>query len=110
FEDVSLTIHEGEILGLIGLLGAGRTELALALFGMSRLDSGRIAVDDTQLDSSSNRAAIAAGIAYTSEDRLSRGVNLRQSIADNMAITVLANLRNRLGLIPFERRASLASS
>ena len=110
FEDVSFAIHEGEILGLIGLLGAGRTELALALFGMSRLDSGEVAVDGRRLESFSNRAAIAAGIAYASEDRLSRGVNLRQSIADNIAITVLDGLRNRFGLIPFERRASLARS
>ena len=49
FEDVSFAIHEGEILGLVGLLGAGRTELALALFGMSRLDSGEIAVDGKRL-------------------------------------------------------------
>jgi simple sugar transport system ATP-binding protein len=108
FEDVSFTIHEGEILGLIGLLGAGRTELALALFGMSSLDSGEIAVDGRRLRGSSNKAAIEAGIAYTSEDRLSRGVNLRQSIADNVAITVLEDLTNRFGLIPSERRASLA--
>ena len=77
---------------------------------MSRLDSGEIAVDGRRLRSSSNRAAIAAGIAYASEDRLSLGVNLRQSIADNIAITVLDGLRNRIGLIPFERRASLARS
>lgn len=110
FADVSFTIHEGEILGLIGLLGAGRTELALALFGMSRLDRGTICVDGKTLASHSNRAAIAAGIAYASEDRLSLGVNLRQSIADNIAITVLDRLRNRAGFIPFERRASLAHS
>jgi simple sugar transport system ATP-binding protein len=77
---------------------------------MTRLDSGEITVDGTRLSSSSNRAAIAAGIAYASEDRLTRGVNLRQSIADNIAITVLDGLRNRLGLVPFERRASLARS
>ena len=50
FEDISFTIHEGEILGLIGLLGAGRTELALALFGMSHLDSGEAAVDGRWLN------------------------------------------------------------
>ena len=110
FDDVSFAIHEGEILGLVGLLGAGRTELALALFGMSRLDSGEIAVDGKRLTSSSNKAAITAGIAYASEDRLTRGVNLRQSIADNIAITVLDGLRNRFGLIPSGRRASLARS
>ncbi|QIG47207.1 sugar ABC transporter ATP-binding protein [Nordella sp. HKS 07] len=110
FEDVSFTLHEGEILGLIGLLGAGRTELALSLFGMSRLDSGGIAMDGRRLTSLSNKAAIAAGIAYASEDRLSLGINLRQSIADNMAVTVLGRLRNLLGLIPFGRRAALARS
>jgi simple sugar transport system ATP-binding protein len=110
FEDVSLTIHAGEILGLIGLLGAGRTELALTLFGMTRLDSGTIAVDGVRRQGSSNADAIAAGISYVSEDRLSFGVNLRQSIADNIAITVLADLRNRIGLIPSGVRASLAKS
>ena len=110
FEDVSLTIRKGEILGLIGLLGAGRTELALALFGMSRLESGEILVDGRRLTTFSNKAAIAAGIAYASEDRLSLGVNLRQSVADNIAITVLDSLQNRLGLIPSERRESLARS
>jgi simple sugar transport system ATP-binding protein len=108
FEDVSLSIHQGEVLGLVGLLGAGRTELALALFGMTPLDRGEVVVDGKRLTASSNKAAIAAGIAYASEDRLTRGVNLRQSIADNIAITVLDGLRNRVGLVPFERRASLA--
>jgi simple sugar transport system ATP-binding protein len=77
---------------------------------ISRLDSGEVAVDGRRLTSSSNRAAIAAGIAYASEDRLLLGINLRQSIADNTAITVLEGLRNRIGLIPFDRRASLSRS
>jgi simple sugar transport system ATP-binding protein len=108
FEDISFTLHEGEILGLIGLLGAGRTELALALFGMSKLDGGEVKVDGKSLRPLSNDVAISAGIAYASEDRLSLGLNLRQSVADNMAITVLDRLRNQLGLVPFERRASMA--
>ena len=110
FEDVSFAIHEGEVLGLIGLLGSGRTELALSLFGMSRLDRGEIAVDGQRVRLLSNKAAITAGIAYASEDRLSLGINLRQSVADNMAVTVLGRLRNRLGLVSFERRAALARS
>src|SRR6185312_10833774 len=57
FADVSFAIHEGEILGLIGLLGAGRTELALALFGMSQLDGGEVVVEDQRPRSFSNRAA-----------------------------------------------------
>ena len=110
FENVSFAIREGEIVGLIGLLGAGRTELALALFGMSRLESGEVLVSGRQLTTSSNKAAIRAGIAYASEDRLSMGVNLRQSVADNIAITVLDSLQNSFGLIPPGRCASLAHS
>ena len=93
FDDVSLTIHAGEIVGLIGLLGAGRTELALALFGMTRLDGGEISVDGSAGSASApNQGGDRRGIAYVSEDRLSLGINLRQSIADNIAITVLDRL------------------
>jgi simple sugar transport system ATP-binding protein len=99
FTDVSFTLHAGEVLGLIGLLGAGRTELALALFGMTALERGEVLVDGAPLRLRSNQDAISAGIAYVSEDRLGLGVNLRQSIVDNVSITVLDRLANRLGLV-----------
>jgi simple sugar transport system ATP-binding protein len=108
FSDVSLTLHAGEVVGLIGLLGAGRTELALALFGMSPLDVGELLVGGSPASFRSNLAAIAAGIAYVSEDRLALGVNLRQTVADNVAVTVLDRLRDRLGLVAPERRRELA--
>jgi simple sugar transport system ATP-binding protein len=110
FEDVTFALHQGEVLGLIGLLGAGRTELALALFGMSRLDRGDLAVEGRRLSFASNQGAIAAGIAYVSEDRLSLGVNLRQSIADNISLAVVDRLANRFGLVAPERRARLATA
>jgi simple sugar transport system ATP-binding protein len=110
FEDVSFTLHAGEILGLIGLLGAGRTELALALFGMSKLDRGEILVEGRSLGSGSVQKAIAHGVAYVSEDRLSLGVNVRQSVADNIAIAVLDRLGRRFGLVPFSQRSTLAKS
>jgi simple sugar transport system ATP-binding protein len=94
FEDVSFTLHRGEVLGLTGLLGAGRTELAMALFGMKRLDRGHVLVEGRPKRLWPNRAAISAGIAYVSEDRLGLGVNLKQSIADNIAITVVNRLAN----------------
>ena len=109
FEDVSFVLQAGEILGLIGLLGAGRSELALALFGMTRLDHGQILLDGEALDLRSNQDAVAAGIAYVSEDRLALGLNLRQSIADNISIAVLDQLTDRTGLIPSEARSRLAS-
>jgi simple sugar transport system ATP-binding protein len=109
FEDVSFVLRHGEILGLIGLLGAGRTELALALFGMSPLERGEILIDGAPLDLRSNQDAVSAGIAYVSEDRLSLGLNLKQSIADNVAITVLDRLSNALGLVAPGRRSELAN-
>ena len=108
FAEVSLTVGAGEIVGLIGLLGAGRTELALALFGMTRLDAGEIVVDGAPAAFGSNAAAIARGIAYVSEDRLGLGINLRQPVADNIAITVLDRLRDRLGMVAPARRHALA--
>jgi simple sugar transport system ATP-binding protein len=109
FEEVSFTLHRGEVLGLIGLLGAGRTELAMALFGMSGLDRGELLVEGRPLSIASNQSAIAAGIAYVSEDRLSLGVNLPQSIADNISLAVLGRLANRFGFVSPERRDRLAS-
>jgi simple sugar transport system ATP-binding protein len=99
FTDVSLALHAGEVLGIIGLMGSGRTELALALFGMTQLDNGEIHVEGKRLQLRTNQDAIRAGIAYVSEDRLLLGLNLRQSIADNTAITLLERLANSLGLI-----------
>jgi simple sugar transport system ATP-binding protein len=110
FEDVSFTLHRGEVLGLVGLLGAGRTELALALFGMKKLDRGEIRIGGAPVSLSSNASAIRRGIAYVSEDRLMLGVNLRQSIADNISLAVLDRLAGRSGLVAPARRDSLAAA
>lgn len=86
FEDVSLTVRQGETLAITGLLGAGRTELALALFGMLRPTAGTVTLEGRPVRFASNRDAIAAGIAYLSEDRLSLGLIQPQSIADNLVM------------------------
>jgi simple sugar transport system ATP-binding protein len=109
FTDISFALHAGEVLGIIGLMGSGRTELALALFGMTQLDHGEIRVDGKRLKLRSNQDAIRSGIAYVSEDRLLLGLNLRQSIADNTAITLLDRLANSMGLIAPYRRSRLAA-
>jgi simple sugar transport system ATP-binding protein len=109
FADVSLTLHRGEVLGIVGLLGSGRTELALTLFGMSRAEGGRIRLDGQELALRSNRDAVRAGIAYVSEDRLSLGVVLPQSIEDNIILAVMKRLTGRFGLIPPSRRRTLAA-
>ncbi|WP_432817423.1 sugar ABC transporter ATP-binding protein [Sulfitobacter sp. JB4-11] len=108
FSDVSFALRRGEILGLTGLLGSGRTELALSLFGMAPLDRGDVWLEGRPLRLRSNQEAIKAGIAYLSEDRLSLGLNLRQSISDNVAISVLDRLGGWLGLVSDDARRALA--
>lgn len=93
FEDIDLTVRRGEIVGLIGLIGAGRTELAHAIFGMTRPERGTMALEGKEVRFRDHRGAIDAGVAYISEDRLSLGLVQPQSIADNLALPVLDRLR-----------------
>lgn len=109
FEDVSLTIRRGEVLGLTGLIGAGRTELAHALIGMRRPDAGAIRLEGRTVHFGSIRDAISAGVAYVSEDRLSLGLIQPQSIADNVAIPVLDRILGALGLISPTRQSELVA-
>jgi simple sugar transport system ATP-binding protein len=99
YADVNLALRAGEIVGLTGLLGSGRTELALSLFGMNPPDSGTIALDNRQISLKTNADAIRHGIAYVSEDRLTLGLVLDQSITSNATLTVLDRLVGALGLI-----------
>lgn len=108
YHDISLTIRKGETLGLIGLLGAGRTELALSIFGMLRPDSGTIAINGVPCDFQSNRDAIHAGVGYLSEDRLSLGLIQQQSIADNLVLPVLDKILD-MGLISARKKEALVA-
>jgi simple sugar transport system ATP-binding protein len=100
YQDVSLDIRAGEIVGLTGLLGSGRTEFALSLFGMNRPTSGEIRLNGKLLALKTNAQAIEEGIAYVSEDRLNLGLVLEQPISSNILVTVLDKLPNSLGLVP----------
>ena len=104
FEDISLDLRKGEILGVIGLLGSGRTELALSLFGMRPPDQGEIRLNGTPVTLHSNRAAIDQGIAYVSEDRLSLGLVLEQPIASNIVLSILEKLAGPLGLLRMDQK------
>ena len=109
YADVAFTLHRGEVLGLTGLLGAGRTELALSLFGMTRPDAGEIRLEGRPIALATNQDAIRAGIAYVSEDRLNLGLNMRQSVGDNLVLASLDRLANALGWIAPARRRALAA-
>jgi simple sugar transport system ATP-binding protein len=106
FYDIDLTIRQGEVLGLTGLIGAGRTELGHTLFGMTPPDAGTITLNGHPLKLRSNRDAVAAGIAYVSEDRLSLGLIQPQSIADNIVISVLLRVSGANGLLSQENKAA----
>ncbi len=99
FQDISFDLHRGEVLGIAGLLGAGRTELALALFGVEPAQSGRILIDNRPVAINNVSAAVANGIAYVPEDRLSQGLIMEQSIAANTAICSLKDYLNPLKLL-----------
>ncbi|WP_029868859.1 ATP-binding cassette domain-containing protein, partial [Yersinia pestis] len=80
FRNIDLTLHQGEIVSITGLLGAGRTELCLSLFGMTQPESGEIFVAGEPVRFRHNRDAIRHGIGYVSEDRLTQGLIMEQSI------------------------------
>ncbi|MCT4577752.1 sugar ABC transporter ATP-binding protein [Donghicola sp.] len=107
FHDVDLTIRAGEVVGLTGLIGAGRTELAHVMMGMRRADGGDMQLNGAIYRPKSVRAAIEQGMAYVSEDRLSLGLLQKQSIADNTVISVLRKLTSATGLISESRKAKL---
>ncbi len=86
FKDISFAVRQGEILGVSGLVGAGRTEIMKALFGVISLDSGEILIDGKPARIDSPAAARRAGLALVPEDRKREGVNLAMSIADNIAM------------------------
>ena len=109
FENISLDLRQGEILGVIGLLGSGRTELALSLFGMRPPDQGEIRLNGVPIRLRSNRAAIDQGIAYVSEDRLSLGLVLEQPIASNIVLSILKKLTGSFGLLRIKRKRSAVS-
>jgi simple sugar transport system ATP-binding protein len=104
YTDLTFEVREGEILGITGLLGSGRTELALSLFGMSPPDSGTIRLRGRSIALRTNREAIANGIAYVSEDRLGLGLVLEQPISSNVVVTILDQLVGRARIIERSKR------
>lgn len=104
YHDINFRLYQGEVLGLCGLLGSGRTELALTLFGMTRPDSGKIYLDSKPVRFKSQEDAIKSGIGYVSEDRLTLGLILQQSVGDNAVLSILHQLRNRFRLIDDNRK------
>ena len=106
-QDVGFTVAAGEILGMAGLVGAGRTETALAVFGLTRPTSGSVHVDGKQVRLRNPREAIAAGIAYVPEDRKREGLFLGLPIRFNITSACLTDL-SRMGVVSRGRDKALA--
>ena len=110
FENISFSLHKGEVLGIIGPRGSGRTELALSLFGMNPPDSGEIHIDGKRVSIRSNQEAISLGIGYVPENRLVQGLVLDQPVVHNIVITNLKKLLGRFYLVDTKRKRSFAEN
>ncbi len=103
FVDINFTLQRGEILGITGLLGSGRTELAQSIFGLNPVDSGEILLQGKAVKIASVQDAIKQGISYVPENRLVQGLVMQQSVSNNIMITILNQLMNGLGLLNHEK-------
>jgi rhamnose transport system ATP-binding protein len=105
FSRVSFELRRGEIVGLAGFVGAGRTEVARAIFGIDPLDAGRLWIEGRPYRPRSPRAALRRGLAYLPEDRLHQGLIQPMTIAENASLAVLPELTPGGLLRPFRERA-----
>ncbi len=110
YEDISFQLKKGEILALTGLVGAGRTELCQSIYGITRPDSGAILFEGEEIRVRCAEEATKRGIAFVPEDRRTQGLVTRKSVRDNITVSVLHTLLNRLGLVSAKKEAELASS
>ena len=106
--DVSFEVRAGEILGLAGLMGAGRTETARLVFGADAREAGTIRLRGRAVDIASPADAVAAGIGYLSEDRKRYGLALGMSVRDNVALASLARFTSPTGRLDDARMAEAA--
>lgn len=106
-EPLDVEFHRGEVLGLCGLLGSGRTEAARLLFGADKADSGVIEIDNHRRKFGSPREAIAAGIGFCSEDRKHEGAILSLSVRENIVLALQARI-GVLRALPYRRQQELA--
>jgi len=107
-KDVSFSLKKGEILGFAGLMGAGRTEVARAIFGADRADSGDIVVQGQAVHIKSPRDAVSHGIGYLSEDRKRYGLALGMDVETNMVLAALQKFLSSIGWVNNARTRATA--
>ena len=99
YENINFKVHKGEVLGITGLLGSGRTALAQSLYGISPHTSGEILINGKTVEIRNVKDAIANRICYVPEDRLTEGIFIDQSISRNIIISSLENFCRKLGIV-----------
>jgi rhamnose transport system ATP-binding protein len=99
FENINFDLYRGEVLGFGGLIGAGRTDVGLALFGIEPATAGTIVLNGKTVTINSPREGMRLGIAYASEDRRQIGLSLPMSISANITLPVLVRYLDRVGLV-----------
>lgn len=109
YENIHFKLYQGEILGIAGMIGSGRTELAFSLFGMNRPDQGEILLDGKNVQFRSNEDAIKAGIGYVPEDRIEQGLIMQQAIKENITVTVFKELLNGWRMIDNKKQLSIVN-
>jgi len=106
-EPVELSVRSGEILGIAGLMGSGRTELARAIFGADPVDGGGVQVAGSTLPRKDPRASIQTGLGFLTEDRKQQGLALQRSVLENATLTTLDGVA-RLGVLDLRAERRLA--
>ena len=106
FKDVSFSVRKGEILALTGLVGAGRTEVCEAIYGVSRADGGRVLLEGRELRLAGPSEAIQKGIGYLPEDRLRQGLVLDWELSKNVTLSTLGNFAT-LGWLDLKRERAV---
>jgi len=110
FKDISFKLHKGEVLGITGLVGAGRTEVAQALFGINIPESGEIKIEGKKVKIESTSQALRFGISYIPEDRKREGLIFDKTLKDNIVITILNKIINKLKLIDDFKKTDVANN
>ncbi len=99
FKDITFYLNRGEILGSTGLVGAGRTEVLKAIYGIARQDTGQLFLKDKEIHIASTEDAVRHGIAYMPENRLTEGLVLRKTMSDNITVTIIDTLKTKYKLV-----------
>ncbi len=108
FKNISFQLKAGEVLGITGLVGSGRSELAQAIFGVTTPDEGEIFINNKKVHIKSTEIAVKNGIAYVPESRQTEGLIMQKSVVSNITVTVLSNLVKKFNIVDFKKKSELA--